>query len=96
MPNINRELHDLLAEARAIRFALVHGAISYEDAKQRINSSLEKLNIVGAGIAKKYGVKYKKITFQTIGKNLFVAKTKGKFEAKKGKKGVISVTKKPF
>lgn len=96
MPNINKELHDLLAEARAIRLAMVHGAISYEDAKKRINYSLEKLNIAGANIAKKYGVKYKKITFQTLGKNLFVTEIKDKNEAKMAKKTGVSVTKKPF
>lgn len=96
MPSINKELHDLLAEARAIRIALLHGAISYEDAKKRINYSLEKLNIAGANIAKKYGVKYKKITFQTLGENLFVAEIKDKDDVKIAKKTGVSVTKKPF
>ena len=69
MPNINKELHDLFAEARAIRLALEHKSISYDEAQQRVKPLLSKLNMVGASIAKKYGVKYKKITFENLGRN---------------------------
>lgn len=67
MLHINKELHELLAEARAIRFALEHNAISYDGATKRVKPLLDKLNAAGASIAKKYGMKYRKITFENLG-----------------------------
>lgn len=63
---INKELHDILAQSKAIRLALEHRAISYEEAQQRVKPLLEKLNAAGAKIAKKYGMKYKKITLRSL------------------------------
>lgn len=68
----NGEKHDkkpneLLAEARAIHFAMRHNAISEEDAKKRTEPMLAKLNKVGGQIAGKYAIKYRNITFQDLG-----------------------------
>lgn len=63
------ELYELLAEARAIHFAMRCKAISYEEAKRRVESILTKLNIAGERIAKKYGRKHRKITFENLGTN---------------------------
>ncbi len=65
----DKTLTELLAEARAIRFALECKTISYTEAKNRVKPLLEKLNKAGIRIAKKYGVKYKKVTFQNLGSN---------------------------
>ncbi len=63
------ELNKLLAEARAIHLAMRCNAISYEDAKKRVESNLAKLNIAGQLIAKKYGRKHRRITFENLGSN---------------------------
>lgn len=64
------ELHNILAEARAIHFAMEHNAIGYKEAKKRIVPMLKKLNKTGIRIAQKYGVKYQPITFQNLGENI--------------------------
>ena len=65
-PEANKQASELLAEARAIRFALQNGAITYDSAKKRIEPLLKKVNEVGAYISTKYGRKYRKITFQDL------------------------------
>lgn len=70
MDDINKDLRELLAEARAIHLAASHNAISYEEAKKRVEATLKRLNEEGERIAKKFGVKHRKITFQNLGVNL--------------------------
>lgn len=67
---IDKELTEILAEARAIHFAMRHKAITYEEAKKCVEPMLERLNKAGEQIAQKYGIKYKKITFQNLGTNI--------------------------
>ena len=63
---IDRNLTDILGEAKAIRFALQYGALSYNDAKKRVQPLLNKINAVGKVIARKYKRKYRKIRFQDL------------------------------
>lgn len=65
----DKSLRELLAEARAIRLATEQGAINYDEAKERVKATLEKVNVVGERIAKKYGRKHRKITFENLGRN---------------------------
>lgn len=69
MHNTDKDLRTLLATARAIRFAAEQGAISYEEAKKRVEETLEKVNSVGERIARKYGRKHRRITFENLGRN---------------------------
>lgn len=62
-----KNLNELLAEAKAIRFAMENKALSYKEAKKRVKLILEKVNEAGKRIAKKYGVKHRKITFENLG-----------------------------
>lgn len=62
----NKEVSDILAEAKAIKFAVLQGAISYEEAKNRANNLLILVNDVGEKIAQKYGRRYKKIKFSDL------------------------------
>lgn len=70
MQDVNKELHSLLAEARALHYCVRHNVISYEEGKKRAESALEKLNAAGERIAKKYGRKHRKITFRNLGETL--------------------------
>ncbi|MDE2588355.1 MAG: hypothetical protein KGL95_01645 [Patescibacteria group bacterium] len=65
----DKSLTNLLAQARALHFAMFHNAISQEDAQKKIQPMLQKLNQAGEQIAKKYKRKYIPITFQDLGKN---------------------------
>lgn len=62
----NHNLDSMLAEARAIRLALIHGAISYSDAKKKVEPLLKKANRLNKEIAKKYGRKYRRINFTDL------------------------------
>lgn len=64
--SINNRLDLLLAEARAIRLAMTHGALSYPDAQKRVEPLLKQVNRVGEKIAETYGRKYKKIRFSDL------------------------------
>ena len=64
---VDKQASELLVEARAIRFALQNGVLTYELAKERVQPLLKKVNKVGAYISRKYGRKFKKITFQDLG-----------------------------
>lgn len=70
MRNLDSELTILLAEARGIHFAMRNNAITYKEAKRRVQPLLARLNKAGMQIAGKYGIKYKKITFQNLGETL--------------------------
>ncbi len=63
-------LWDLLAEARAIHFAMRRGAISYEIAKIKAVPILQIINKRSEEIAKKHGVRARKIIFQDLGRLL--------------------------
>lgn len=63
---LDRKLTDILAEARAIRITAQCGGLTYETAKKRVEPLLKELNKAGSYIAKKYGRKYRKITFQDL------------------------------
>jgi len=63
---INQKLDSILAEARAIRLAMIHGALPYDEAKNRVEPLLDQVNRVGKAIAKKYGRRYKQIKFTDI------------------------------
>jgi len=67
---IDMELTEILGLARSIHFAMLHGAISKEQARKRIDPLLTRLNRVGKRIAKKYKMPYRKITFANLGENL--------------------------
>lgn len=56
----------LVAEARALRFALVHNAVTYGEAKTRAEAILQKVNEAGEEIAKKHGRKYRMIKFSDL------------------------------
>ena len=62
----NSHLHDVLAQARALRYAVIHKAISYEDAKKKSETFLKIANNAGEKIAKKYRMKYRKIRFSDL------------------------------
>lgn len=64
---INPKINELLAEARAIKFASRFGEISYEEAKRRTGPMLDQINNAGKFIAKKYKRDFKKITFSDLG-----------------------------
>ena len=63
---INQRLDEILAEARAIKFAMKHGALPYSEAKERVTPILEKVNAVGKDIAKKYGRTHRIIRFNDL------------------------------
>jgi hypothetical protein len=64
--NINLQLDEILAEARAIKFAMKNGALSYSQAKERVKPLLAKVNEAGKMVAKKYRRKYRKIKFTDL------------------------------
>lgn len=66
----NNNLRNLLAEARAIHFAMRNGAITYEEAKNRVQPILRRLNDHVGLIAKQYKTKPRYIRFQDLGRNL--------------------------
>lgn len=66
----NGELKDLLGEARAIHYAMQHGAISYERAKYLTKPILDRINNAIGLIAKKHKVKPEYIRFHNLGWNL--------------------------
>ena len=61
-----QKVNDILAEVRALKYAVIHNAIPYGEAKNKAEVLLQKVNAVGERIAKKYGFKYKNITFATL------------------------------
>lgn len=65
---IDKNLNNLLAEARALYFAMLRNAISHQEARRKIEPMLQKLNQAGEEIAKKYKRKYIPISFQDLGK----------------------------
>ena len=70
MNSDNNNIKDLLAEARAIHFAMRNGAITYEEAKLRVQPILRSVNDHIGRIAKGCKVKPKYIKFQDLGRNL--------------------------
>ena len=70
MKNENNNVRELLAQARAIHFAMSHGQLTYEQAKLLVTPMLLKLNSAIGLIAKEHRVKPKFIRFQDLGRNL--------------------------
>ena len=68
--NINTSLKDLLAEARAIYFAMKNGALTYKEAKRRTEPLLGLLNTRNRQIARKFRVKAKEIRFSDLNRSL--------------------------
>lgn len=66
----DNNLKELLAEARACYLAMQHGAITYEQAKLRVQPILRRLNVHVGQIAKKHKVMPRYIKFQDLGRNL--------------------------
>jgi hypothetical protein len=63
----DRNLRELLGEARAIHFAMIHGELSYLEAKNRTKPLLQEVNLAIDIIAKKYKKKPKYIKFIDLG-----------------------------
>lgn len=63
------DVREQFAEARAIYYAMLHGAITYQQAKLRTKPILDHINTSIAFIAKKHKVKPKYITFYNLGIN---------------------------
>jgi len=70
MNSNNNNIKSLFAEARAIHFAMRNGAITYEEAKLRVQPILRRLNDHIELIAKQYKAKPRYIRFQDLGRNL--------------------------
>lgn len=66
----NYDAKDLLAQGRAIHFAMQNGAITYKEAKERSKPILQRLNAIVAEIARKHNVKPRYISFRDLGNNL--------------------------
>lgn len=66
--NDNNNIKNLLAEARAIHFAMSHGQLTYEQAKLRVQPILRHVNAIVGLIAKEHKVKPKYIKFQDLGR----------------------------
>lgn len=70
MSGDNNNLKDLLGEARAIHYAMQHGAIGYQDAKRLVQPILRSVNAIVELIAKQYQVKPRYVKFQDLGRHL--------------------------
>lgn len=70
MNNKNNNFRNLFAQARAIHFAMRNGAITYEQAKHRVQPILQVINDHLGKIAKLHKVKPRYIKFQDLGRNL--------------------------
>jgi len=62
----SKRLNDVLAQAKALRFAAAHGAIEYHDAKAKAKKLLKIVNQTGQRIARKYKRRYRKIKFSDL------------------------------
>lgn len=63
-------MRELLAEARAIHFAMKYGALSYERATVMTRPHLETINKKIRRIARQRRVRPKEIRFQDLGRSL--------------------------
>lgn len=54
---------DYRAQIQAIRARFLRGEITFDEAKAEVEPLLAEMNKKGAAIAKKFGKKYKKLTF---------------------------------
>jgi len=66
----NKNIRELLATARGIHKAMQYGAISYQEAKIRVQPILRSVNDHVVRIAKECKVKPNHIRFQDLGRNL--------------------------
>ena len=70
MADKNEDLREQFAEARAIYFAMLHGAITTHQAKLRTAPLIRKINSTIKKIATEYRVKPTYITFYDLGKSI--------------------------
>lgn len=70
MNNNEVNLRELLSEARAIHFAMKHGALSYERAAVMTRPYLEVINKKIRRIARQYKTRPKEMCFQDLGRSL--------------------------
>lgn len=70
MKDKNIDTKQILAEARAIHFAMRNGAITYQEAKIRTKPYLACINGVFKSIGEKHKMKATVINFQDLGSNL--------------------------
>ena len=63
----DKNLKELLGEARAIYFVMTCGKISYKEAKNRTKPLLLEINIAIETIAKKYKQRPKYVKFNDLG-----------------------------
>jgi len=61
-----QKLDDVLAQAKALRFAAANKAIGYQEAKVRAEELLNIVNAAGEKIAKKFGRRHRKIRFSDL------------------------------
>lgn len=66
----NEDLREQFAEARAIYFAMLQGAITSQQAKKLSEPILRCLNVTVVEIARKHKVKPNHIIFQDLGVGL--------------------------
>lgn len=67
MQKPDKEVKELLAEARAIHFAMRNGILSYQQAKRKTTPLLQQINTHVKLIAIKHRVKPRYVTFQDLG-----------------------------
>lgn len=70
MGNNKVNLRNLLAEARAIHFAMKRGALSYEKAKIMTKPYLDTINKEVRKMARQYSVPAKEIRFHDLNRGL--------------------------
>ena len=70
MNDKNKNLRELMGQARAVYFAMRHSAISYQEAKDLTEPILSRINAGVEIVAKKHKVKSTHVTFQNLGRNL--------------------------
>lgn len=61
--NLNMEYR---AQIEKIRAAFLRGELTLEEAESYVQPILDEMNVKGAKVAKKFGKKYKKLTFSYV------------------------------
>jgi polyhydroxyalkanoate synthesis regulator phasin len=64
--SINKRLDKVLAEVRALKLVVIHGGLTYEQAKAKSEELLKIVNEAGEKIARKYGRRHNKIRFSDL------------------------------
>ena len=63
---LDHKANSILAEVRALKLAVIYGAISYDKAKEKAETLIRKANAVGKRIAEKHKMKYKRVQFSDL------------------------------